>query len=81
VPDAHVKSALAFRGGFAWVVLGYLALLGGVLGISVKRWRTMDLVPLAVMGLWLALALWHVRAVSDAVLLTAPFITAALPPA
>jgi hypothetical protein len=47
-----------------WV---YLALLIGAL------WRRL------VMSCWLVLALWHLRAVSDAVLLTSPLLAAALP--
>ena len=58
---------------------GYAVLLAGVLYVSGRRWRTVDPVPLAFMALWLALNLWHVRAVSDAVQLTAPLVAASLP--
>jgi hypothetical protein len=58
---------------------GYAALLAGVLYVTGRRWRTVDLVPLCLMALWLALSLWHVRAVSDAVLITAPLVAASLP--
>jgi hypothetical protein len=50
------------------------ALLGWCLLGALRRWRTCDLVPLAVMGLWLVLGSWHLRAVSDAALLTSPFL-------
>jgi hypothetical protein len=53
---------------------GYAALLPGVLYVTVRRWRTVDLVPLCLMALWLALSLWHLRGVSDAVLITAPLV-------
>jgi len=42
------------------------------------RWRTADLLPLAVMGGWGAMACWHLRAVSDATLLTSPLVAAGL---
>jgi hypothetical protein len=58
--------------------VGYTALLGGVLLVTVRRWRTADLVPVAVMGLWLALSLWHLRAVGDTVLITGPLVAASL---
>jgi hypothetical protein len=58
---------------------GYAALLAGVLYSAGRRWRRMDLVPLCLMALWLALSLWHLRAVSDAVLITAPLVAASLP--
>jgi hypothetical protein len=58
---------------------GYAALLAGALYVTGRRWRTVDLVPLCLMALWLALSLWHVRAVSDAVLITAPLVAASLP--
>jgi hypothetical protein len=63
------------------VFWGYLALLIWALWRRLQHWRTGDLVPLAVMSLWLALALWHLRAVSDAVLLTSPLLAASLAPA
>jgi hypothetical protein len=57
----------------------YLFALAGVLLVMLTRsWRTADLVPAAVMGLWLTLSLRHLRAVADAVLLIAPFVAAAL---
>jgi hypothetical protein len=59
-----------------WV---YTAVLVGVLLMTIRRWRAADLVPLAVMGFWLGMSLWHLRAVSDAALLTSPFLAAALP--
>jgi hypothetical protein len=61
------------------VLFAYLALLVGVLLVDLRRWRTGDLMPIAVMGLWLALSLWHLRKVSDATLLRSPFVAAALP--
>ncbi len=57
----------------------YAVLLAGVLYVTSRRWRTVDLVPLCLMAFWLALSLWHLRAVSDTVLLTAPFVAASLP--
>jgi hypothetical protein len=56
----------------------YLALLLGVLLASLRRWRTSDLVPVAVMSFWCLLALWHQRASTDAVLLTYPLVAAGL---
>jgi len=56
----------------------YTALLGGLLLTTLRRWRTADLVPVAVMGLWLALGLWHLRAVADMARLTGPLVAAAL---
>jgi hypothetical protein len=61
------------------IFLGYTVLLAGVLYVTGRRWRTADLVPLCLMALWLALSLWHLRAVSDTVLLTAPLVAASLP--
>ena len=58
-----------------WV---YMAALGGVLLMAARRWRTADLVPVAVMGFWTMMSLWHLRAVSDAVLLTSPLVAASL---
>jgi hypothetical protein len=58
--------------------LVYAALLAGLVLLALRRWRTVDLVPLSIMTLWLALSLRHVRAVGDAVLLTAPLVAAAL---
>ena len=58
---------------------GYAALLAGVLYVTGRRWRTVDLVPLCLMALWLALSLWHLRGVLDAVLITAPLVAASLP--
>jgi hypothetical protein len=58
---------------------GYAALLAGVLYITVRRWRTVDLVSLVLMALWLGLSLWHLRGVLDAVLITAPLVAASLP--
>jgi hypothetical protein len=55
----------------------YLAALAGVL--LVRGWRVVDVVPVAVMAFWLVMSLRHLRAVSDAVLLTSPFVAAALP--
>jgi hypothetical protein len=57
--------------GIRPLFFGYAALLAGVLYVAGRRWRTVDLVPLCLMALWLALGLWHLRAVSDAVLITA----------
>lgn len=54
----------------------YVALLVGALLLAIKRWRTGDLIPVAVMGVWLALSLRHLRTVADAVLLTSPFVAA-----
>jgi hypothetical protein len=59
--------------------LSYAALLAGVLYVTGRRWRTVDLVPLCLMALWLALSLWHLRAVLDTVLITAPLVAASLP--
>jgi hypothetical protein len=59
----------------------YITALGTVLLVHVRRWRSTDLVSVAVMGLWVMMSLRHIRAVSDAALLTAPFIAAALPSA
>jgi hypothetical protein len=61
------------------VFILYLVALVAVLYVTLRRWRTADLVSAAVMGLWLAMSLRHLRAVGDAVLLTAPFVAAALP--
>jgi hypothetical protein len=58
--------------------LMYVALLTGLVLLALRRWRTADLVPPAIVVLWLALSLRHVRAVGDAVLLTAPFVAAFL---
>jgi hypothetical protein len=58
---------------------GYAALLAGVLYVSGRSWRTVDLVPLCLMALWLALSLWHLRGVLDAVLITSPLVAASLP--
>jgi hypothetical protein len=58
---------------------GYAALVGGVLCVIGWRWRTLDLVPLCLMALWLGLGLWHLRGVLDAVLITAPLVAASLP--
>jgi hypothetical protein len=58
---------------------GYAALLAGVLYVTGRRWRTVDLVPLCLMAIWLALSLWHLRAVLDTVLITAPLVAASLP--
>jgi hypothetical protein len=58
---------------------GYAVLLAGVLYVTGRRWRTVDLLPLCLIALWLALSLWHLRAVSDAVLITAPLVAASLP--
>jgi len=52
----------------------YLALLVGMLLAALKRWRTVDLIPVAVMTMGLVLGLWHLRCVADAMLLTAPFV-------
>jgi hypothetical protein len=60
------------------VFWAYMTVLVGVLLATVRQWRTADLLPLTVMGLWLALSLRHFRAVSDAVLLTSPLVAAAL---
>lgn len=57
----------------------YVAALVGVLFVTIRRWRTADLVPVAVMDFWAMMSLWHLRAVSDAVLLTSPFLVASLP--
>ncbi len=62
------------EGGLAVVAW---ALLGLVLVDAVRRWRTVDLIPIAVVGLWGALGLWHVRALADSVRLTSPCIAAA----
>jgi hypothetical protein len=59
---------------------GYAALLAGVIYVAGRRWRTVDLVPLCLMALWLALSLWHLRGVFDALLITAPLVAASLPP-
>jgi hypothetical protein len=58
-----------------WV---YMAVLGGVLLAAARRWRTADLVPVAVMGLWAVMSVRHLRAVGDAVVLTTPFVAAAI---
>jgi hypothetical protein len=54
----------------------YWGAAGGLVLRALGRWRTADLVPVAVMALWLGLNAWHLRAVSDAVLLTSPFVAA-----
>jgi hypothetical protein len=59
--------------------IGYAVLLAGVLYVAGRRWRTVDLVPLCLMALWLALSLWHLRGVLDAVLITSPLVAASLP--
>ena len=64
--------------GLEPVFWAYLVAAVGVLLVSLRRWRTVDLVPLACLAFWLALALRHLRAVSDAVLLTSPFLSAFL---
>lgn len=56
----------------------YLIGVGVTLLAMLRHWRTVDLVPVAIMGLWLGLSVRHLRAVSDAVLLTAPFVAAGL---
>ena len=58
---------------------GYAALVAGILCVTGWRWRTVDLVPLCLMALWLGLSLWHLRGVLDAVLITAPLVVASLP--
>jgi hypothetical protein len=58
------------------VFYGYVALLVAVLAVMVRRWRTVDLVPLMVMALWLALGAYHLRTVSDMALLTGPLVAA-----
>ncbi len=65
-----------------WSYLGWaIALYWGVLGLvlldGVRRWRTCDLVPLAVVALWLVLSTRHLRTIMDAALMTAPFAVAA----
>jgi hypothetical protein len=55
-----------------------IALLGWTLITAVRRWRTADLMPIAVIGLWLALSSWHLRTVADTALITGPFVAAAL---
>ena len=71
-------------GGGAYVTwiqplfFAYLAALVGVLLVSLRRWRMADLVPLAVLGFWLIMALWHQRASTDATLITSPLVAAAL---
>jgi hypothetical protein len=57
----------------------YVAAVGAVLLARLRQWRTADLVPVAIMGLWLMLSLRHLRAVSDAVLMTAPCVAAGMP--
>jgi hypothetical protein len=82
------QSPLAWRG---WTLVGggqvipihplsflYLALLICCAAGALRRWRTADLVPIAVMGLWPALSLWHLRTVSDMALLTSPLVAASL---
>ena len=59
----------------------YAALVAGVLCVTGWRWRTVDLVPLCLIGPWLALSLWHLRGVLDTVLITAPLVTPLLPSA
>jgi hypothetical protein len=58
--------------------LVYAALLAAIVLMALRRWRTADLVPPVVIALWLALSMRHLRAVGDAVLLTAPLVAAAL---
>jgi hypothetical protein len=60
---------------------GYVALLAGVLCVTGRRWRTVDLVPVCLMALWLALSLQRLRGVFDTVLITASFVAASLPSA
>jgi hypothetical protein len=82
--SAFISSGWWVSGGafvpIDWIFFGYAALLAGVLSVTGRRWRTADLVPMAVMGLWLALSLWHLRAVGDTVLLTAPLVAASCRP-
>jgi hypothetical protein len=63
-----------------WGLLIPLLLFWAELGLALiawaRRWRTADLVPAAVALIWLAMSLWHLRAVPAAVLLTMPFICA-----
>jgi hypothetical protein len=56
----------------------YAALLGSVLVKTIAHTFWRDLVPIAVMSFWLALCTWHLRTVADAMLLTSPFVAAAL---
>jgi hypothetical protein len=56
----------------------YLTILMGMWLVAVRRWRTADLVPPAVMAFWLMMSAWHLRAVSDATLLSAPCVAAGL---
>jgi hypothetical protein len=70
------------EGGFViparWLFCGYLGLMVVVLVASLRRWRTVDLVPVAVLALWLAHSARHARAAADAMLMTDPFVAAAL---
>jgi hypothetical protein len=88
--NAEFQSALSSA---AWSLVGggklgpvrevfflYLALLVAAVGLAVRRWRTVDLVPPAIMLLWGGLSVWHLRTVSDASLVTWPLVAAALSP-
>jgi hypothetical protein len=57
----------------------YMTVLAGALCVALRRWRSGDLVPLALAAFWLVMGLRHLRSVSDTVLLTSPFLAAALP--
>jgi hypothetical protein len=69
-------------GGVAvpWLIqaafVAYLLVLLVVLVRETRRWRTADLVRLGVMAFWAAFGVWHLRAVVDAVLQTAPLVAA-----
>jgi hypothetical protein len=63
-----------------WVFFLYLLILLGVVIETLRRWRTRDLVPVAVMVIWLLASLRHLRTVSDTVVLTWPLVAAAVGP-
>ena len=68
-----------FAKALIWcTALAYMPLSAGGILVEVARWRTVDLLPVAVMGFWGAFSLWHLRAVSDATLLTWPLVAAGM---
>lgn len=60
------------------VFIAYTIALVGVLLISIRRWRTADLIPIAVLMGWIVLSSYHVRTVADAALMTAPILAASI---
>jgi hypothetical protein len=74
---------LVYSGHGSWtykpILFGFMVVVAGVLYTRVTRWRETDLVPVAMLSLWLALGLWYLRAAADMTLLLSPFVAAALP--